>query len=203
MKHIPKPAGAASRRRFMLRQAAMLLWALPSARRATAHAFGRLRSPLALPADMEAQLDSGRKMPLHAVFAGRISALQLIFTGCSESCLLQGALFAEVGRKLARSPLARAAQLVSISVDPMDTAGSLALWLEKFSRGRQWIGVILAHADLIRLSNALDDGGRSSAAHTSAVFFVDQRGRLVWRSEELPSANAVLATLQALSAQPA
>lgn len=102
----PVPAPAPAARRRLLRAAVALpsgiAWAGPALlgmgvpRSARAHAGpGRVDPPLPAAA-WPLTLNDGRRSRLPAVLAGRATALQLMFTGCTATCPIQGALFAAV-----------------------------------------------------------------------------------------------------------
>lgn len=88
------------------------------------------------------QLADGRKATLSALLHGQLTAVQLMFTGCGTTCLLQGALFAQVQAQLrARQVKAR---LLSISIDALgDDAKALDAWLTKFGVQRDtWTAAV-------------------------------------------------------------
>ncbi len=145
----------------------------------------------------------GRQQPLRSLLLGKVSALQLMFTGCSSICPLQGALFAEIQRALADASI-RDTQLLSVSIDPLgDSAAELQQWRHKFSARAHWLAAVPTDRDLARLLAWL--GGTSSDSfdrHTTQIFMVDQAAQLSWRSTELPAAREVVAVLRALQGKP-
>ena len=78
--------------------------------------FGPLRPPLPAPR-LLLTADDGKRVELTERLRGRVTALQLMFTGCSATCPIQGALFAEVQRLLKGT--AAHLRLLSISIDPL------------------------------------------------------------------------------------
>ena len=130
--------------------------------------------------------------------APALPAVQIMFTGCSSICPVQGALFAAVEAALV-SPAMQGVQLLSISIDPLgDTPAELRGWRRKFSAGPRWNAAVPADRDLPQLLAWL--GGKPPASldrHTTQVYVVDRAAQLCWRSRDLPAAREVLAALQA------
>lgn len=148
---------------------------------------------------VEVTLHDGRRLPLAAVLRGRLTALQLMFTGCSSICPVQGAVFAELQAVLRREAVGRgqAPQLLSISIDALgDDAPALARWRTRFGAGRDWLAAVPDVAGVDRLLDTLR--GRSSGVdrHSAQVFVVDAAGRLVYRCAELVAAEAVAQVLR-------
>lgn len=71
----------------------------------------------------------GRSICLPARLRGKVTAVQLMFAGCSSTCPIQGAVYAAVAQKV-KAPDVR---LLSFTVDPLDdTPQSLHTWLGRF-----------------------------------------------------------------------
>lgn len=157
---------------------------------AWAHGIGIVRPPVGLPLDLRVLRSDGVRLPLRRLLLGRTTALQLMFTGCSETCPLQGALFAGVQEQAARS--GNRLRLLSLSIDPMDDARSLSAWLQRFGAGTLWQAAAPSARDIDVLRTSLQAGAPAVPAHSSQVFFVDTGGRLVWRSEDLPPVELVM-----------
>lgn len=186
------------RRRFLGSAAACL--ALGSAGPAAAHGIGIVRPPLALPTTMPVTCSDGRRVPLGQLLMRQTTAMQLMFTGCSETCPLQGALFASLHERLVKP--SGAVRLLSLSIDPMDDARSLSAWLQRFGAGANWRAAVPAAAqDLDRLREVLQLGASTKRAHSAQVYFVDRHAQLVWRSEDFPPTEVVLAIAQQLLRQ--
>lgn len=177
------------RRRFLVAWAGACL-ALGRSSVASAHGIGIVTPPVGLPLEVRVLRSDGVRLPLRRLLLGRTTALQLMFTGCSETCPLQGALFASVQQEAAHS--GSRLQLLSLSIDPMDDARSLSAWLQRFGAGRNWMAAVPTAADIDVLRKALQAGAPAVPAHSSQVFFVDTGGRLVWRSEDLPPVELVM-----------
>ena len=146
-------------------------------------------------------LHTGERHSLAAVLRGRYTAVQLMFTGCSAVCPIQGAVFASLQQRLATS--LPQAQLLSLSIDPLgDDAPALAAWLKRFGAGPQWRAGVppVRHADVM-----LDFvKGRSSTPtdwHTAQVTLFDRQGRLAFKCAELASAGDIELAILGLARQ--
>lgn len=160
--------------------------------------LGPVTPALPLPA-LEVMLHDGRRLPLAAVLRGRPTALQLMFTGCSSICPVQGAVFAELQALLRRETAGRAPapQLLSISIDALgDDAPALARWRTQFGAGADWRAGVPDLAGVDRLLDTLRGRATGVDRHSAQVFIVDGAGRLVYRCAELASATAVAQVLR-------
>lgn len=159
--------------------------------------FGRIEPPQpALP--LVLQGDDGQPMPLRRQLEGRVTAVQLMFTGCSAVCPIQGALFAEVAA-LMKGPRQ---QLLSLSIDPLsDDAPALRRWLQRFAATASWRAGVPKLQDLDRLLQALRGRPTGVDRHTGQVFVFDRRARLVFKTPELPPAPYVADLLAAVEAR--
>ena len=188
------------RRHWLQATAAAWLPAVPAAAHTDA---GRVDPPRPAPA-LPVTGHDGRAGTLAGLLAGRSTALQLMFTGCTATCPIQGALFAAVQSGLARPGAAAGAQLLSVSIDPLgDDAGAIARWLRAQGAGSAWRGAVPSVAGVDRLFDFL--GGRSLGAdrHTAQVYLFNPRAELVLRSPDFPGPAQVLGWLQALARPPA
>lgn len=181
---------APGRRRLMVAAAACCTLALPCAGRA--HGIGIVDPPVAIPAGLSVACSNGRRVRLRELLQGRQSLVQLMFTGCSETCPLQGALFAAIQARLA-TPASSRMLLLSLSIDPMDDARSLSNWLRGFGAGRSWIAAVPSSQDIDVIRASLQDRHAAVPNHSSQVYFIDESMRLIWRTEDLPSAEVVIA----------
>lgn len=191
----------AMHRRHLLRTAAALA---VNAGLGAAHAHGGLVLPrLAPPPAVRLRLQDGRTVSPAALLEGRVTALQLMFTGCSATCPIQGALFAEVERHLqARRAAPGDVQLVSASIDALaDDPAALAGWLGRFGAGKFWRAGTPTIADLDRWLDFLQGRRAGADRHTTQVFLFDRRGRLALRTVDLPPALEVVRLLEELSVQ--
>ena len=116
---------------------------------------GRVLPNLPVP-KLQLTLHDGRKTVLSDALLGQPTAMQLMFTGCSATCPIQGALFSAAQEKLqfagtpelshgikpatakAKSPHMR---LLSITIDPLnDGPGEMRRWLKRFGATSFWQG---------------------------------------------------------------
>jgi protein SCO1 len=154
---LPYVTSTLSRRRWLGAHAALAALAIPAVVRGQtparppspfqsppagtpqSHApFGRVY-PQRQPPDLHLTMDDGTSTSLRALLRGRITALQLMFTGCSATCPIQGALFAEVARR----GLPRDAQLLSFSIDPLgDSPKAMREWMLRFGPNAAWRAAI-------------------------------------------------------------
>ncbi len=134
---------------------------------------------------------NGARSSLRQSLRGRITAVQTMFTGCSATCPIQGALFAQVQQGLARR-LAQA-QLLSLSIDPLsDDPRALAQWLARFGAGSSWKAGAPAIGDVDRLVTFLRARNQGADKHTAQVYLFNARGELVMRSTDFPAAELVV-----------
>jgi protein SCO1/2 len=191
------PAGTLARRRLL--QAGLA--ALGSAALPThADDIGRVRPPVAAPA-LRLLGHDGRPTTLAAVLQQRVTVVQLMFTGCSAICPLQGLLFASLQAALPTRGMADV-QLLSLSIDPLgDDPKALRTWLRRFAAGPTWRAAAPVPADLDGLLGLLGRNGLSANAstgdrHSGQLGLFDREKRLVWRTADLPPVNEVLEALR-------
>jgi protein SCO1/2 len=160
---------------------------------------GRIKPPAPVP-DVPLLRFDGRKTTLAALTLGHATAVQLMFTTCTTTCPIQAAIFQHV-QSLLPEMAARKIQLLSLSVNPEDdNARALAAWRSRFLAGPQWI----AAAPYFGAGSASNTDvqiffGRANgnyADHSTQVNIVDRRGRLVWRTNELPAAEEIASILK-------
>jgi protein SCO1 len=180
--------------------------ALMAAYLGTAHAgdgMGPVEPPTAAP---EVRLTDhlGRARALRELLAGQVSIVQTMFTGCSSVCPIQGAVFAEVQRRLAKQALRQPVQLLSLSVDPLgDSPAALMAWLTRLQAQPNWLAAVPSMAELPTLQRGLD--GKASAAsnsidgHSDRLYFFDAQARLRWRSGALPGVHEVMRVVNHLA----
>jgi protein SCO1 len=188
-----------SRRRIMT--GACLAAAAAFTRRARAHGVAGVVRPPARPPAAGLTLEDGRATSLPAVLAGRVTALQLIFTRCQATCPLQGALFARAARAL--GDRLTDARWLSVSIDPAhDTPPLLRSWLARHAAGPRWRAARPAPSDLPPLFDFLTGraGGAGGAdSHSVQVFLFDRTGRLAMRSVDFPPVDTVVRDMSALA----
>lgn len=185
-------------RRCCLASTAMGLLALAGMRARAHESAGPVQPARPAPAVGLTDQD-GRRLTLPQLLLGKRSAMQLVFTGCSTVCPLQGAVFAQVQARLTQRPL-DGAQLLSLSIDPLgDTPTALRAWLARFGAQAHWIAAVPALSDVDHLQRALAEVQPDALdRHSNQVFFFDRTAKLAWRSTELPSALEVEQALRQL-----
>jgi protein SCO1/2 len=174
--------------------------AVGAALMARAHAVvsadhGRVEPPVPIP-EVPVLCSDGRQANLAGLLKGHATALHLMFTGCSTVCPIQGAIFERV-QSLLPDPQRSGIQLLSLSIDPLaDTPGALRAWLEKFDAHAGWIAAAPAAGDLERILDLFGQGPNSVENHVTQVNIIDRRGNLVFRTQQLPSADSIAALLR-------
>jgi protein SCO1/2 len=181
--------------------AAALALGAPWTRPAAAHgALGPVTPPRVVP-PLTLTLHDGRVATLPALLRGRITALQLMFTGCSASCPVQGAVFAALqGLVLGSLPAAR---LLSLSIDPVgDDAQALAAWRQRFGAAEGWLAAAppVKHAEaMLDFVEGRPPAGRVSDRHNAQVFLFDAQGRLAYRLAEFAAPRDIARAMVELS----
>jgi protein SCO1/2 len=138
----------------------------------------------------------GRPTPLRELLLGKTSAVQLMFAGCSSICPMQGAMFAAAQLAMGADGYP-ALQFLSLSIDALgDDAAALASWLQRFSAQPGWRAAALETTDLAALQKLFGTTTETPAGHSTAVYFFDATASLVWRTNDLPGAREVAATLR-------
>ncbi len=172
---------------------------LPSVARGQrpASEHGQVRPPIAVP-DIRLTCHDGRPATLFGLVNAHATALQLMFTSCTTTCPIQGAIFSRV-QKLIPDQTVRGIRLLSVSVDPEhDTPSVLATWLRRFHRRPGWIAAAARIDDLERFRDFAGRGRNPSDNHTTQTQLFNRKGQLVWRTGELPDAEEIATILQRL-----
>jgi protein SCO1/2 len=157
---------------------------------------GPIVPPVPVP-DAPLRLADGTHTDLRQLLADKPTALQLVFTRCTTTCPMQAAIFQRVQRLLA-APMRARTQLVSLSIDPeQDSPAALRDWLGRFDARPGWIAAVPHARDLPRVLAFFSGSSDTLSSHNTQVQIIDARGRLVWRTNELPSAQSVVSLLQA------
>jgi protein SCO1 len=170
-------------------------------RPARAHNSAGVVEPPVRPPAAQLTLDDGRARRLHDLLAGRVTAVQLIFTRCQATCPIQGALFARAVRAVAAG--AGDAQWLSLTIDPAhDTPPILRAWLARFRAGPGWRAARPAPADLPPLFDFLNARKSGADNHTAQVYFFDRAGRLAMRTVDFPPVETVVRAVSDLAARP-
>lgn len=145
----------------------------------------------------------GQTTDLPALLRGRVTALQLMFTGCSATCPIQGALFNQAQRALGAS--LPAAQFVSLSIDALgDTPARLQAWLQRMEARDGWIAVLPRLADVDAVVDRLGSGGEPRPVgpdpHNGQVYLIDRQARLVHRTPSMPRVDQIVEALRVVAA---
>lgn len=183
------------RRRLVLAGAALVsLPACAAESREIAHRpWGAIEPAEAAP-DIDVSLADGTRGRLVDLLRGKTSAIQFVFTGCSATCSLQGAIFQSLQAQLARHPIG-GAQLLSISIDPAnDTAVAMTAWLRRFGAQPGWQAAIPASGDLARLARLARlyrDERNPADSHIDQAFISSRSARFVWKTDHLPTPESV------------
>jgi protein SCO1 len=188
-------------RRALLRAGVCLGLGLPAAGRAQQHVLpGPVEPRRAAPA-LALTLHNGQAAWLSDLLRGQITALQLMFTGCSGTCPIQGAIFAALQDRLVRE--LPQTQLLSLSIAPLnDDAKALAAWLKRHGAGSRWLAGVPAVKDgEVMLDFLAGRRNRASPSdpHTPQVYLFDREGRLAYRMAELASPQAILRIMAEMS----
>jgi protein SCO1/2 len=174
--------------------------AVAMGRPARAHNSAGVVQPPAPPPAARLTLDDGRTSSLHELLAGRVTALQLVFTRCRATCPIQGTLFARAERAL--GDRVATAQWLSLSIDPTyDDPPALRAWLARFGAGSRWRAARPAPADLARLFDFLNARNGGADNHTAQVYFFDGAGNLVMRSVDFPPVDTIVRAMHSLAAR--
>ena len=166
---------------------------------AQAHAAYGPVSPRAPVPAVSLTMADGRPVTLQGLLKGHVTALQLMFTGCTATCPIQGAIFADAARMLdgASSEL----RLLSLSVDPLgDTPQALSAWLGRFGAPVQrWSGAIPRVQDVDRLLDFLRGRANGVDRHTAQAFLFDRQARLAFRTVDMPAGADLAALMRQLA----
>ncbi|MES1172153.1 MAG: SCO family protein [Bacteroidota bacterium] len=186
--------GAPSRRSLIQ---ALGVTVMPSVARAQPPAadHGRVNPPVPAPPVSLLRHD-GVSSSLPALAKHHATALQLMFTACTTTCPIQGAIFARV-QKLIPDQVARGIQLISLTVDPRnDTPEVLTRWLRRFQARPGWISAASHPKDVDTIKAFA--GGRNSPLdnHSTQVQILNRDGGLIWRTGDLPEAEEIAALLK-------
>jgi protein SCO1 len=167
-------------------------------------AMGAVDPPTPAP-DFKLTDPLGRARSLREMLAGRVTVVQTMFTGCSTVCPIQGAVFAELQRRLAKLNSKQPVHLLSISIDPLgDSPQALKTWLDRLQAEANWTAGVPQMADVAALQRSLDGPAarpRNGAdEHSDRLYFFDAQARLRWRSGALPAVAEVLRVIGYLAA---
>lgn len=162
-------------------------------------AFGIVRPALMVPniavTDMR-----GASVDLARMLRGHVTAVHLMFTGCTATCPIQGAIFADAQARLDAADTSL--RLLSVSIDPLgDDVPALRAWLQRFgARQDRWTAALPKPQGVDPLLDFVR--GRASGAdrHTAQAYLFNRRAELVFRSADVASGESLVATLRQLAA---
>ena len=138
----------------------------------------------------------GRTSPLSSLVTGKVTAVQLVFTGCSATCPAQGALFAALAGRLQAPEL----QCLSVSIDALgDTPAAMTAWQAKFGRFSGWRTSVADITDVDRLSAFMKGMPVKPGTHTAQVFIFDRLGRLSYRTGDSPGVSELASLMSHLA----
>lgn len=162
-----------------------------------AHApFGPVDPPQTAPS-IPLVADDGKTFKLVQHLRGKVTAVQLMFAGCSAICPIQGALFAGVAQKI---EAIRDAQLLSLTIDPLnDDPAALRRWKASFGAHRLWSAAAPKLQDVDALFSFLGGRNRGVDEHTGQVYLFDRKARLRYRTPDLPTISYVAETMSQLA----
>jgi protein SCO1 len=159
---------------------------------------GRVQPALAVP-DLPLICHDGAKKNLAELLAGQATATQLMFTECTTTCPMQGAIFSRV-QKLIPDQTASKIQLLSISIDPeTDNPAALSEWRKRFQAREGWIAAAPAATGLAEIKTFFGRGTNATDDHPTQVFIINREGKLIWRTFDLPSPESIVDILTKMS----
>ena len=192
-------------RRHLLRAAAgatasLVALRLPSLEPTSNIEHGRVDPPLQLPS-LRLRCAGGGVSDLASLTRGFATAAHLMFTACSSTCPIQGAIFQRV-QSLLPKDRAHQARLLSISIDPArDTPRELKVWLARFGARPGWTAAVPASTDMPQILQLFGLGRTDISDHATQVQIIDRSARLIWRTGALPPPESVVDILLQLTAK--
>jgi protein SCO1/2 len=159
------------------------------------NAFGPVQPALPAPA-LSLQDMTGKAVPLTSLLTGQVTAVQLMFTGCSATCPIQGAVFADAQARLAKE--SAGLRLLSLSIDPLgDDLPAMRAWLAKFgAQSPRWAAALPKVKDVDPLLDFLRGRAPGVDRHTAQAFVFDRHARLVYRTEDMPQPEELVKLMQ-------
>lgn len=125
-----------------------------------------------------------RTAPLPERLKGCVTLVQLVFTGCGDTCPIQGRLFSQMAARHRAKP---AVHWLSISIDALsDDARRLRAWQAQIGPERAWQAGVPAARDVSALMQFLRGGPSGGDTHTTQVFGFDRYGLLAYRTGDSP-----------------
>ena len=169
-------------------------------------AEGAAKRPEALEAlrvpDVAVVDSDGRPLRFYRdLVAGRVVAMNFVFTTCTTVCPPMGANFAKL-QALLGERAGRDVQLISVSVDPLtDTPARMKEWGAKFGRREGWTLVTGERAEITKLLKTLGVFSADKSDHSPLVLLGDD-GQHRWTRTYGLTPPAKLAELLAQLGRP-
>lgn len=187
---------AGSSRRSLLQLASTIGFGFTAGKAMAAHdPFGPINPPQPAPA-LWLVKDDGVQTELRQHLMGRTTAVQLMFTKCRATCPIQGALFAAVARKIHSADV----QFLSLSIDPtLDKPAALRKWLDGFTPPAVWRAAAPRLQDVDRVFDFFEGRGEGADRHSAAVYVLDRKGQLAFRTASLPAVGHVVDVVNAVA----
>jgi protein SCO1/2 len=139
--------------------------------------------------------DDGARFELRQHLLGKLTVAQVMFTSCTATCPLQGALFAATARKAAGTA-GTEIQFLSISIDPArDTPAKLAAWLKGFGATAVWRAAAPKPDEVDKLFDFFRGRADGVDRHSAAAYVLDRKARLAFRSSDLPRSGDLLSAI--------
>lgn len=109
---------------------------------------------------------------------------------------IQGALFAAVAPRLAHH--AGGPRLLSVSIDPEhDTPEAMRAWMARFGASPAWYAATpRTPGDVDALFDFLRGRAQGLDRHSLRAYLFDARGRLAYRTADLPPASEIISALE-------
>ncbi len=199
MKHAEVLAVKLQRRKLLIAGAAGLAAPWPTGV-AKAHAsFGPVNPPEPIP-NMTVTSVAGEPTELSRLLTGGITAVQLMFTGCTATCPIQGAIFADAQNHMARAD--SKLRLLSVSVDPLgDDAKALRAWLGRFgAQPQRWLAAVPRLKDVDRLLDFLRGRAGGADRHTAQAFLFNPQAQLAYRTADMPAGPDLVSLMRQMAA---
>ena len=127
---------------------------------------------------------------------GHTVVVNFIFTNCTTICGTMGANFGKLQQIVGND-----VDLISVSVDPLDTPPKLKAWSERWERGPRWTLVTGTRADIDALRRAFGVYSADYVNH-SAVTFIGNDTTGEWtRVDGLSPASKIASTVKRVAAK--
>jgi cytochrome oxidase Cu insertion factor (SCO1/SenC/PrrC family) len=135
--------------------------------------------------------------------AGRVVAVNFVFTTCTTSCPILGTNFGEVRRRL-DDRMGKEFALVSVSVDPQsDTPERLKGWAGRFGGGPGWTLLTGPKDGVDRLLRALGAYTPDKTGHPSTILVIDGVNSRALRTSGLAAPADLVRVLEGAARVPA